>query len=294
MLLKVLKWIGILLAGLIGLAAVLIIVLYVIGNARLTRRYSIQPEAVIIPTDTASIQQGQRLATRLCSHCHGENFSGTVILNDPTIGYISASNLTPGKGGSGNALTDADWVLALRHGVDPEGRPLLGMPSEYYYYMNDQDLGAMIAYLKTLPSVDKDLGETKMSFVGTVLLSAGAFGDAALPAETIGHTGPRPPAVAPGITVEYGDYLVRLGACRDCHGKQLAGGHSPAPGSPLAPNLTPGGIAGAWSQRTFINTARTTQDTTMPWSELAQMNDSELQAVYLYLKSLPAEKSVTK
>ena len=294
MLAKTLKWIGIGLGGLIILAGLLVIAMYAMGNARLTRHYDIQPEAVIVPTDEAAIQQGQRLITRLCAHCHGQDFSGKVILDDPSVGYIPASNLTPGKGGAGSEFSDADWTRALRFGVDPEGRALLGMPSENYYYTNDQDLGAMIAYLKSLPPVDHELGETKLNTIGTVLFTAGAFGDAALPAEVIDHSGPRPPVVVAGVSVEYGGYLVRLGGCRDCHGKQLSGGHSPAPGSPLAPNLTPGGIASAWSQRTFISAARTSPDGEMPWSELAQMSDPELQAMYLYLKSLPAEKSVSK
>ncbi len=284
---KILKWTGIVLGGLIALAALFVLALYFKGNARLTKHYRIQPETVNIPTDTAAIQEGQRLVTRLCAHCHGEDFSGKVILDDPSVGYIPATNLTPGQGGSGSEFNDADWVRALRHGVDPEGRALLAMPSSNYYFMSDQELGAMIAYLKSLPPADREFGETKMTFMGTVLLAAGAFGEAALPAEVIDHTGPRPPVAAPGVTVEYGDYLVRLGGCRDCHGEDLSGGHSPAPGSPLAPSLTSSGISGAWSQHTFINTARTTQDTSMPWSELGQMTDPELQAVYMYLKSLP-------
>lgn len=145
----------------------------------------------------------------------------------------------------------------------------------------------MIAYLKTLQPVDNELGETKMTFMGTILLAAGAFGDAALPAEAIDHTGPRPPAVAAGVTEQYGGYLVRLGSCRDCHGEKLTGGHSPEPGSPQTPGLTSSGMGGAWSQQTFISAARTTKDTSMPWSELAHMTDPELQAVYTYLKSLP-------
>lgn len=140
MLAKILKWIGIVLGGLIGLAAVIILTLFIMGNARLHKRYTVEPETVVIPTDAAAIQEGQRRVTSMCTHCHGEDLAGKIILDDPSVGYVAASNLTPGKGGAGSEFSDADWVLALRHGVDPEGRALLAMPSGSYYYLSDYDL----------------------------------------------------------------------------------------------------------------------------------------------------------
>jgi mono/diheme cytochrome c family protein len=298
MMIKILKWTGIVLGALIGLAALVIIALFAVGNARLARTYQIRPEMVAIPSDAASIAQGKQLVTGpgLCTDCHGDDLSGKVILDDPKVGYLPGSNLTPGNGGSASEFTDADWVLALRHGVSPEGKALLAMPSENYYYLSDQDLGAIIAYLKSLPPVDRNLGETKMSLLGKTLLAAGAFGKAAIPAEFIDHTGPRPAAVEPGINIQYGDYLVRIAGCRDCHGEDLAGGRNAAPGAPFAPSLTPAGSIGAWSKETFINDIRTSQASnsqagSMPWSKVAQMTDGDLEAMYLYLRSLLAIKN---
>ena len=64
------------------------------------------------------------------------------------IGTLRAPNLTPG--GVGGTYTDTDWIRALRHGVAPDGTPLVFMPSWEYYYLSKEDLGALIAYLKQL------------------------------------------------------------------------------------------------------------------------------------------------
>jgi hypothetical protein len=105
------------------------------------------------------------------------------------------------------------------------------MPAHNYYYMSDQDLCELIAYLKTLPPVDHDMGEPEMSLVGKVMLAAGAFGPNAIPAETIDHTGARPAVIETGTNPKYGGYLVQLEGCRDCHGDDYSGGKSPEPGS---------------------------------------------------------------
>jgi mono/diheme cytochrome c family protein len=286
---KIMKWIGIVLGGLIVIAALLAGVLYLVGNARLAKSYAVQPEALAIPTDAASIQQGQHWADTLCAHCHGADFSGKGLINDPKVGAVPAPNLTSGDGGAGGEFSDTDWVRAIRHGIDPEGRALIGMPSQNYYYMSDKNLGELIAYLKTVPPVDHDMGEPALSFMGKELLAAGAFGENVLPAESIDHTGARPSAVDPGVNVEYGEYLVRLGGCQDCHGKDFSGGKSPEPGSPHAPDLTPNGVAGAWSKAVFISAVRTMNGIGMPWEELRPLANPELEAMFLFLQSLPAK-----
>ena len=286
---KLLKWIGIALGGLIVIAAIAVGILYAMANARLIKKYSVRPESLTIPTDQASLELGKKWATALCTGCHGENFSGKPMVDDQTIGYFPAPNLTSGEGGSGSEMTDADWILAIRHGVDPhEGRALLAMPSMNFSYLNDKDLGAMIAYIKTVPPVDKDLGETNLSFIGKALLGAGVFGKDILPAEKIAHTGPRPPAVAPAANVEYGEYLVRIEGCRDCHGENLTGGQSAEPGARHAPDITPNGFIRTWSQEQLVREARTLKGRGMPWAILKPLDDTELDAILIYLQSLPA------
>jgi hypothetical protein len=110
-----------------------------------------------------------------------------------------------------------------------------------------------------------------------------------LPAESIQQTASQPPAVDPGANGQYGAYLATLGGCRDCHGQDLTGGKSPEPGAPHAPDITLNGVAGAWSPETFIAAVRTMKGVGMPWDELKPLADSDLQAIFLCLQSLPAK-----
>jgi len=282
---KIFKWIGVVLGSLIVIAVVLVGVLYATANSRLTKKYDVQPKSLTIPADQVAIEQGKKWATVLCADCHGEDYSGKPLVDDKTVGFVPAPNLTAGEGGAGSEFTDQDWVRALRNGVDPEGRALIGMPSMNFYYLNDQDLAAIIAYVKTVPPVDHDMGEPNLSFMGKVILGAGGFGKNILPAEVIDHLGTPPVAVVPGVNVEYGSYLVRIDGCRDCHGETLTGGKSPEPGAPQAPDITSSGIGGAWSPETFITSARTMQGKGMPWAILKPLEDSELEAIFMYLQS---------
>jgi mono/diheme cytochrome c family protein len=291
---KILKWIGIVLGGLIGLIALVVVVLYFVGNARISRAYDIQPETVIVPTDAEAIERGRHLAEIMgCTDCHGENLGGAEFFNDPAIAVSYAPNLTSGKGGAGAEFTDADWILAIRHGIDPhQGRALLVMPAEDYRHLSAEDLGAVIAYVKSVPPVDSETPEPTYGFMGRVLIAAGAFGQP-FPAEYIDHSSPLQAAPMPDATVEYGDYLVRITGCRTCHGQELAGGPHPEPGAPPGPNLTPGGSLSGWSEQTFLGAIRTRQSEWMPFESLSQMTDDELKAIWLYLQSLPArEKAI--
>lgn len=287
---KIFKWIGIVLGSLLVLAVALAGILYAKGNARLTKEYEIRVESIVIPADRESIERGRKWAAVLCADCHGADFSGTTLVDDPGVGFIPASNLTSGQGGVGGEFTDADWIQALRHGIDPRGgRALIVMPSMNYYFLNDKDLGEIVAYMKTVPPVDRDMDEPEISFMGKVLLAAGAFGKDFLPAESIDHTGPRPAVIAPGVNVEYGGYLARVIGCRDCHGEGLTGGKNPEPGAPPAPDITSNGVVGAWSKETFINSVRTLDGTGMPWLMLKPLDDAELETIFLYLQSQPGK-----
>jgi mono/diheme cytochrome c family protein len=250
---------------------------------------------VAIPKDPAAIERGKRWASIYCMGCHGDNLAGTVFFEDPGLGRIPATNLTGGKGGVGKTYTDADWVRAIRHGVRPDGKPLLVMPANDFYHLSDSDLGDIIAYAKSVPPVDNDLGRYNMTPMAYVLAALGAFGNIAA-AEVIDHTGARPTAPPPGATVAYGDYLVKTFGCRTCHGAELAGGKDPNPQAPPAPNLTPGGAFKAWSETDFVTAARTRARVGefMPWRSLSRMTDDELKAIWLYLKSLPAKATAVK
>lgn len=292
---KFMKWIGIGLLGLVALVVLIGVTLYATTSQRLNRVYSLPAETISIPTDPESISQGKRLVIARCAGCHGANAAGTVIFQDAALGTISAANLTGGRGIGGNALTDADYIAAIRHGVDHTGHPILTMPSESYFYINDQELGEMIAYLKSTAPVDNPLPTTRITPLGIVLIGAGAFGDL-MAAEHIDHQALRPADVQPGVTVDYGDYLVRAGQCHTCHGPDLTGGKDPDPNAPPAPSLTQSGELSTWEEADFIQALRSgrTPDGRqmspfMPWMYISQMTDDELKAMWLYLQSLPPQ-----
>jgi hypothetical protein len=171
---KILKWIGIVLGSLVGLLVLAFIVLYMIGGAKWNRircNYDVPVETIIVPTDRASIARGEHIATiHMCGYCHTETLSGqseTV----PGLVTLTFPNLT--AGGVGATNTDEDWARAIRHGVGHDGRGLVMMPARYFYYLSDEDLGALIAYLKTLPSVDDELPPLNLGPLGRVMLGLG-------------------------------------------------------------------------------------------------------------------------
>jgi cytochrome c5 len=282
---KVLKWIGIVLGGLVALIVLIVAGLYISASMRLNKTYNISVEAVKIPNDPAAIARGKRWVSIYCTECHGDNLAGTVVFEDPALGHVDASNLTPGKGGIGKEYTDADWVRAIRHGVGPDGKPLLVMPSADFYNLSDQDLGDIIASLKRLPPVDQEMRDPQLTPLGQALVGAGAFGNI-IDAERVDHSGPRPTPVAPAVTAVYGDYLIRTVGCRTCHGASLTGGKDPNPKAPPPPNITQSGDLKTWSEADFINAARTRKSEFMPWKDLNRMTDDELKAIWLYLKAL--------
>ncbi len=298
---KVLKWIGIVLGGLVLLLVIAGISLYLVARGRLNRDYDIQVEAITIPTDEATVERGGHLVEAVsgCGGCHGEDFGGLPLFDDPTVGTVYSSNLTSGEGGVGGQFSDEDWIRAIRHGVRPTGEPLVIMPAHHFYRYSDDDLASIIAYVKTVPPVDRESGGRQLTIPAYFLLALGAFGPAVIPAEIIDHEAPHPEPPQPGVTEAYGEHLSYVATCRDCHGNDFAGGQA-GPGQPIAPNLTPGGELANWSQEDFMTLIRTGTtpegeqvDPFMPWMAYQNMTDEELQAIWLYLQSLPARESFT-
>jgi mono/diheme cytochrome c family protein len=261
----------------------------------MNKTHDVEPTTVVIPEDRTSIERGAYLVASSCTGCHGDNLGGKVILDDPVIGFIPASNLTAGQGGIASTYGETDYVRAIRHGVSVEGKALMIMPSKAYWYFSDSDLGAIIAYLKTVEPVDNDLGSKTTGPIGRVLMQLGAFGEP-FAAEVLDHKAPRPSSPEKSVTAEYGEYTINTGDCRNCHGPDLAGQQSPEPGSPFSPNLTPGGVLGIWSSEDFIDTIRTgttpygreLDPNFMPYKEYNKLTDDDLTAMFLYLNSLPA------
>ncbi|HMC99637.1 MAG TPA: hypothetical protein VKH37_05775, partial [Ferruginibacter sp.] len=128
---KLIKWIAIILGGLIGVVLIGSIILYTIGKKKLSRTYANIPvESINIPTDSVAIARGKHISIIWgCTKCHGEGLGGLIFTNDPIggtvplFGNIPAANLTSGKGGIGKSYTNVDWIRAIRHGVKPCNKP---------------------------------------------------------------------------------------------------------------------------------------------------------------------------
>lgn len=284
---KTLIIIGYIFTSIIG---IILIVSFIASNStinRLNKPYDISPEYVEIPTDNASIKEGKRLASIYCIECHDTNLAGKNYSDDPSFVVIDTSNLTAGEGGVGSFYTDEDWVRSIRHGVNPDGRGLFVMPSQYFYNLSDEDLGQIIAYIKSVPSEDRTPQETTYGFLGKVLIGLGLFEDV-ITAEIIDHTGPRPIAPEAEVSIGFGNYLVATFRCRSCHGEPLSGLPPQLPGSPPAPNLTQGGYLKSFTVDIFIQIIRARKSEFMPFEFIANMNDEELESIWLYLESLPA------
>ena len=291
-----LKKVGVVIAIVIGIIILVSLIFIVLGESRLKNKYTVPKETISLSNDEKSLTEGKRIFQyRGCEACHSEKLDGLVYLDNPAIGQVITPNLTTGKGGIGAQRTDEDLLRAIRHGIRPDGTPLLFMPSTEFYYLSDTDLGRVIAYIRSVPPVDNEMAPSRLSVTGRIVMNI-TKEITFLPAELIPHDAPRPIAPESGITPEYGEYLSY--SCQVCHGPTLSGGEIPGfpPEWPSAPNLTSGkgSRLPSWGEEGFIEIIRTGEKhgrsinpDYMPWKSYRHMIDEELRAAYIYLQSLP-------
>lgn len=299
---KMFKWISIGLGSLVGLILLVALVMFFIGNARLNKTYDFPTSNIPLPTDEASLEFGKHRAEVLCAGCHGPDLSGIENwFSAGPLGTIDSANLTSGEGGFGRETTSVeDYVRAIRHGIDPEGKPLFMPAVVSTANLSDEDLAAIIAYVKSVPPVDHITHGRNFTPLTKIMLAAGMLGK--LPVESVSHeihiTAP-----PKGVNKEYGEYMVDTNDCRVCHGPKLNGGPFPDPTiTKISPNLTSGGELAAWTEEQFITTLRTgitpgghnLDNEFMPWKDYSKFYDDELKAIWLYLHSLPAESQYTE
>ena len=299
---KVFKWVGIGLGSLVGLILLVALVLFFMGNARLNKTYAFPSSDITLPTDEASLAFGKHRAEVLCEGCHRADLSGIENwFSAGPLGTVDSANLTMGEGGFGREATSVeDYVRAVRHGIDPEGKPIFMPAVVSTANLSDKDLAAIIAYVKSVPPVDHVTHGQHFTPLAKIMLAAGMLGK--LPVESVSHA-TRVAAPEQGVNKEYGKYMVDTNDCRVCHGPNLNGGPFPDPTiQKISPNLTPGGELAAWTEEQFIATLRTGVTPSghqldpkfMPWDFYQKFTDDELKAIWLYLQSVPAEKQYTK
>jgi mono/diheme cytochrome c family protein len=291
---RVIRIIGVVLGSLLGIVLLAGVVLYLVGNARLNKVYDFPASNITLPEDAANIEYGKHRVEILCQGCHGDDLGGVENwFSAGPLGTIDSANLTAGEGGVGQEFTSEDFVRAVRHGIGRDGKSIFMTAVPSTAHLSDEDLGAIVAYLKTVPPVDHQLQGERFTPLAKILLAVGLLGK--LPVEAVSHevnvTAPERAA-----TAEYGEYIVNTNDCRICHGPDLNGGSFPDPTiTKISPNLTPGGETGFWSEEDFIHVIRTGVTPSghqldpefMPWPSYSKFYDEELQAIWLYLQSLP-------
>jgi len=285
-----------LLAGVCVLAAAAVFTGLHLAQRKMARHVDVAVKPVPWDGDAQALERGKYLfASRGCVDCHGANGAGRVFADDGKGLRIAGPNISTGPGGVVAAYKPEDWVRTIRHGVNPQGRALLVMPSEDYNRFTDTDLSALVAYVRSLPPVPGGPGGVTLPLPARVLYGFGAIQDAAA---KIDHSLPPALPVEQGVNLAHGKYVANM--CLGCHGDKLAGGKIPGgpPDWPAAANITPGeGTAmtrypDAESMLRMFRTGKRPDGAplqVMPFGSLKEMSDVDVRALHLYLKSLPAQ-----
>ncbi|MBE7173938.1 MAG: cytochrome c [Williamsia sp.] len=288
---KILKWSGIIIGTVLLLALISYSFVSYRISGRMNKHYQFAAEQIPIPADSVSIAHGRHLTLiKGCTECHGDNMAGGLMADDFPLGRLAAPNLTRGAGGIGARYGTQDWLRTLRHGVAPDGRPLLLMPSHEFTVLSQTDLADIVAYCRQLPAVDQTMPSTKVGPVIRVM----AYLDKLplLPVEKINHDAPIVKTADTTEGVALGKYLSI--SCSNCHRSDMKGGDPLAPGQPPVPNITASGEPGRWTKEEFFRTLRTgitpagrqLKSENMPWTMTARYTDKELSSLYQYLHSL--------
>lgn len=282
------------LAALGAAAVVTVLIGKEMGERKMQRFITIPVAPLIVSATVAGLDQGRYLyKTRGCADCHGANGGGKEVIRSGAMLVISP-NITAGADSATGAYVASDWVRTLRHGVKPSGKPVMIMPSEDYNRLTDDDVAALIDYVKQLPPVAGQRAVVQLPVAVKVLYGFGHVKDAA---EMIDHRlAPQAPVVA-SVSREHGAYVAN--SCIGCHGATLSGGRIPGapPEWPAPANLTPG--SGSAMQRyaspeAFMAMLRSGKrpdgsavSNVMPFGSLREMNEVDMRALHGYLRTLP-------
>ena len=265
-----------------------------IGERKLQRVIKLAVQPVPVAVTPGVLAQGRYLfSTRGCADCHGPSGAGKEVINAGAMLVISP-NITRGANSATAAYSTVDWVRTMRHGVKPDGTPVMIMPSEDYSRLTDADTAAIIAYVSQLPPVAGRAAMLQLPLMVKVLYGFGEVRDAA---EIIDHTLPAELPVKAEVSIAHGAYVAH--SCVGCHGAKLSGGKIPGapPEWPATANLTPGqgSVLERYPTReAFVEMFRsgTRPDgspisAVMPFGSLKLMTDTDVHALHAYLKTLP-------
>lgn len=276
------------------------------------------PLNISVERSPARLERGEYLFTVLadCDGCHSQRdfkrLGGPLVVAGrgrgnlmevaDLPGRIVASNITPDMETGIGSWTDGEKIRAIRDGIGKDGRALFPlMPYSNYRSMSDEDVQALVAYMNTLPPVRNSLPRTSINFPTSLFVKS-----VPEPAGVV------PPPDPDGGAI-YGEYLVKLASCEECHtpavrgqidpGMRYAGGRRFATpfGTVVSANITPDkdtGI-GKWDFARFkerMQLYRQYQTTTapesgperftlMPWHAYAKISDPDLEVMFIFLRS---------
>ncbi|MGE0031691.1 MAG: c-type cytochrome [Steroidobacteraceae bacterium] len=268
--------------ALVGLSASFV---FVATEPLIQRTYVMSLRPIAVPADEASIAEGRRLAlVRGCFNgCHGPGVAGAEFEDDPWLGRMVAPELTQVVA----AHSDEELERVIRQGVRRNGLSTWVMPSNMFYHLSDQDLGHIIAFLRSLPPGAGPATEVRIGPGWRLDLLQGRY----LPmVEEIRRDAPwltTPQMQGPDAR---GRYLA-LTVCTECHSMDLAG----APDG-SAPNLV---VVASYMEPDFMRLMRTG----VPIGErdlglmglvarerFSQLNDDEVHDLYQYLSARARER----
>src|SRR5262245_54070685 len=142
------RWIVRIFGGLVALAVVAVCVIYVQSSRLINEKHAFTPHPLTVPSDSASLAEGHRIAQMRCMGCHGDSLQGRADFFDESMVARIATPNVPRKLAS---LSDAEFAGFLRSGVRKDGTSPFVMPPPGLYHISDQDLGSLIAYLRSVP-----------------------------------------------------------------------------------------------------------------------------------------------
>jgi hypothetical protein len=283
------------------------------------RPSSAPPSKIKVAITPERIERGQYLFTSLldCDGCHSERdftrLGGPVIAGtrgkgvllplEGLPGQVNAPNITPDPETGLGSWSDGEKIRAIREGISKDGHMLFPlMPYAGYRYLSDSDVQSLVAYMNSLPAIRNYVPRSNISFFAAMMVKG-------VPTPV---TRSIPDVDSDGGEI-YGEYLVSIAGCEECHtprkfgqadsSMRYAGGRlfaMPA-GRVTSSNITPDkdtGI-GKWDFIRFrdrMHAMREYKDTEfpkvgperftlMPWIAYSHLTDHDLEAILLYIKS---------
>ncbi len=319
---------------LLSLLAVIVLAVaafYLYVETTWDKKYNWPGPPLTVSKDSAVIEHGRYLVNgpAHCISCHVANFDdfvaadqgrdvplrGGVIFPMGPLGTMATRNLTPDTKTGLGRFTDEQVFRMMRHGIRPDGMATLTVMMPFYN-MADDDLVAIVSYLRYVEPVEYEVKDGHWTFIGKAVRS---FSSVFQPVEK-----PDAPAVAPAMapTIERGEYLARYVAnCVGCHtqrdlmtyeatGPEYAGGMEFEPWPALnkymgvdpdlwliTPNITPdpGSYLSVYkTKEDFIKRfreGRRIMFSPMDWGPFSRMSEEDLEALWLYLNSLEPVKN---